>query len=305
MLTKSRFAITALAATLVLAPAAGAQMVRRQGPPPAAYRSAELSAGSTEVPMVGEGGVVLEVRINGQGPYRFALDTGAGGGGRISPALVKKLGLKPAGEVVTGDPSGKNTQTLQIIEVDLLTLSGASFKGVKLMARDAPQPPGGPGAGLDGVLGIALFKDHLLTLDYPARKVRIEAGDLPPVDNREIIAFQMPHGVPAIKMKVGDLEVDADVDSGNMNGEVTLPGSYIDKVPLQKEPVVVGRGRTGFNEFEIKQSPLKGAVRIGDRTVESPRVDFVEIFPVANVGHAFLRRFVVTIDQKNLRMRFR
>ena len=177
MTTKSRFAMAALAALPLLAPAVGAQIIRRGGPPPAAYRSVELPSGSTEVPMVEEGGVVLEVRINSQGPYRFALDTGAGGGGRISTALVQKLGLKPAGEVVTGDPSGKNTQTLQIVEADTLTLGGAVFKGVKLMARDLPQPPGGPGAEFDGVLGIALFKDHLLTLDYPAKKVRIEAGE--------------------------------------------------------------------------------------------------------------------------------
>ncbi|MFL6195531.1 MAG: retropepsin-like aspartic protease [Thermoanaerobaculia bacterium] len=305
MRTKSRFALAALAAALVMAPAAGAQVIRRQGPPPEPYRSFELPSGSTEVPMMGEGSVVLEVRINGQGPYRFALDTGAGGAGRISLELARKLGLKPAGEVITGDPSGKNTRSLQLVEMDTLTLGGAAFKGVRLMARDLPQPPGGQEAELDGVLGIGLFKNHLLTLDYPARKVRIEAGELPPVDGREIVAFRMPNGVPAIKMKIGGLELDTDVDSGNMRGEVTLPASYIGKVPLEKEPVVVGHGRTGFNEFEIKQAPLKGAVQIGSRIVENPRVDFVEIFPVANVGHAFLRRFVVTIDQKNLRMRFR
>jgi hypothetical protein len=59
-----------------------------------------------------------------------------------------------------------------------------------------------------------------------------------------------------------------------------------------------------FREFEIRQAPLKGAVRLGSHAVEKPLVDFIEVFPHANVGHAFLRRFVVTVDQKNGRIRF-
>lgn len=90
-----------------------------------------------------------------------------------------------------------------------------------------------------------------------------------------------------------------------MRGELVLPASYIGKVPLEKELEVVGHGRTAFNEFEIKQAPLRGAVRIGSQSVEWPLVDFVEIFPHANIGHAFLRRFAEAIDQKNHRIRFR
>jgi hypothetical protein len=40
-------------------------------------------------------------------------------------------------------------------------------------------------------------------------------------------------------------------------------------------------------------------------TVENVRIDFVEIFPQANLGAAFLRRFVVTVDGKNRRLRLR
>lgn len=35
------------------------------------------------------------------------------------------------------------------------------------------------------------------------------------------------------------------------------------------------------------------------------RLDFVEIFPVANIGNVLLRRFTVTLDGKNHRIRFR
>lgn len=291
---------------VLLAVASNAQEpVRRMGPPPKPFSSAEMSAASVEVPMLDGEGILVEVRIDGKGPYRFALDTGAAGGGRVDRKAAEALGLKIVGEAVAGDPSGRNRETVKIAQASTVTLGGATFHDVRLLVRDLPQRPDGSGPEIDGVLGIGLFQDHLLTLDYPARRVRIEKGELPPADGREVLGFESPRGIPQIRLKVGDVEVETDVDSGNMNGELVLPSTYIGKVPLDGEPRVVGKGRTGFNEFEIKQAPLKGSVSVGTRSVERPRVDFVELFPHANIGHAFLSRFAVTIDQKNRRIRFR
>jgi aspartyl protease len=299
----SRLAAT-LAACLVLVTALEAQIqVRREGPPPRPFERSEMTPASTEVPMLSAENVLVEVRIDGKGPYRFELDTGAAGGGRIGRDLATKLSLKTVGQAISGDPSGKNRETVDIVEAGSLAIGDATFSTVKLAVRDLPAAPGR--SAPDGILGFGLFQDYLLVLDYPARRVRIEKGELPPADNREILDFVERRGIPSVKLQVGDLEVSADVDSGNSRGELVLPGSYIGKVPLEKEPVVVGRGRTASNEFEIKQAPLKGAVRIGAQSVERPLVDFVEIFPVANIGHAFLRRFAVTIDQKNHRIRFK
>jgi hypothetical protein len=297
---------TTLLVCLVFATAVEAQVpIRREGPPPKPFERSEMSAASTEVPMLADDTVLVEVRIDGKGPYRFALDTGAAGGGRVSRALATQLGLKVVGQAIGGDPSGKNREAADIVEAGSLAVGGATFHGVKLVVRELPPVPGQPQPESDGVLGIGLFQDHLLTLDYPGHRVRIEKGELPPADGREVVEFENPRGVPMIKLKIGDLEVAADVDSGNMRGELVLPASYLSKVQLDGEPKVVGRGRTGYNEFEIKQAPLKGAVRIGGQSVDHPKVDFVEIFPHGNIGYAFLRRFAVTVDQKNHRIRFR
>jgi hypothetical protein len=277
--------------------------IRREGPPPKPYSGFEMPSPVIEVPMLAGDEVLLEVRVDGKGPYRFALDTGAARGGRIDAKLAKTLGLPVMGRAMTGDGSGKNRQDSEIVQAHTLTLAGASFHDVELLARDFQF---GPGAAFDGVLGIGLFKELLLTLDYPARRVRIETGELPAAEGHpEILDFTDPHGVPEIALKIGDVELRADVDSGNTKGEVVLPASYIGKVPLEKDPVVVGHGRTGFNEFEIKQAPLKGGLRIAGQTVENIRVDFIDIFPHANLGATFLRRFVVTIDGKNQRLRLR
>jgi len=297
---RQRFALVLVC--FLLGPGAVAQVqIRREGPPPKPYSAFELSSPVVELPMLEGDEVLLEVRVDGQGPYRFALDTGAARGGRIDAKLAKTLGLSVVGRAMTGDGTGKNRQESEIVQAHTITVGGASFQDVELLARDFQS---GPGVGLDGVLGIGLFQDLLLTLDYPARRVRIETGELPsPEGHPEILDFTIPHGIPEIALKIGDVELRADVDSGNMKGEVVLPASYIGKVPLEKDPVVVGHGRTSFNEFEIKQAPLKGALSIAGQSVENVRVDFIEIFPQANLGAAFLRRFVVTVDGRNRRLR--
>jgi hypothetical protein len=304
-MTSLRSALAVLAIVAYASSVSAQQPVRRQGPPEKPFSSAEMSAPFVEVPMLAGEGIVVEVSVNGKGPYKFALDTGAAGGGRISPKIVEALGLPAVGEVMGGDPSGQNSRSMKIVEAGSLTIGGATFHKVQLVVREFPKRRNATAAEYEGVLGIGLFQDLLLTLDYPARRVRIEKGELPPVDDKEIVAFENPFGIPQIRLKIGDLEVETDVDSGNMNGELVLPASYIGKVPLESEPKVVGKGRTGFNEFEIKQAPLKGGVRIGSQVVERPRTDFVEIFPHANIGHAFLSRFAVTLDQKNRRIRFK
>lgn len=277
---------------------------RREGPP-RPYSELVMASPAAEEPMLPGEEIIVEVEVNGRGPYRFSLDTGAGDAGSINRPLARELGLAVVGQAVTGDPSGRNQRQIDIVEARSLKFGDATFKQVPLSVRDVPPNRPADAPDFDGMLGIQLFEGLLLTLDHPARRVRIEKGELPPADGQDIVDFDNPNGVPSVLVKIGDLEIPADVDCGNVQGEIVLPARYIDKVPLQREPVVVGRARTGFNEFEIKQAPLKGSVRIGRHEIENPKVDFVEIFPHANIGNRLLRRFVVTIDGKNQRIRFR
>jgi len=111
------------------------------------------------------------------------------------------------------------------------------------------------GEPVDGILGFRLFSGCLFTLDYPANRVRLERGELPPVDGREVIAFTAERGVPAIRLQVDSLWVDADVDAGAPGG-FTLPQSLAAKLPLASAPRVVGHARTVSNEFEITAAEL-------------------------------------------------
>src|SRR5688572_31876065 len=76
--------------------------------PASAQDIAGLSVSGTcaSVPILPAAIPVVEVTIGGKGPYKFAIDTGAQGHGRISAELAEELRLPKVGEVGTPAPGG-------------------------------------------------------------------------------------------------------------------------------------------------------------------------------------------------------
>ena len=245
---------------------------------------------------------VVTAMVNGQGPFRFAIDTGAAGSLRLDSTLVARLGLEKVGEVRGGDPSGRNSRVMDLVEVQSLEIGGARFEGMTAAVRDYNERR--MGDPVDGILGFGLFADCLLTLDYPGNRVKIERGELPAANGRDVLAFGLERGVPSVRLQVDSLWVNADVDAGSMGG-FSLPASFADRLPLASAPRVVGRARTVSNEFEITAAELRGTVRLGANEFPGPTISFQPAFPMANVGSRVLRDFAITFDQKHRRMRLK
>jgi CubicO group peptidase (beta-lactamase class C family) len=242
----------------------------------------------------------VNVMINGQGPFRFALDTGAAGSARIDSAVAAKLGLEKIGQARSGDPSGLNMHVMDLVRIGTLEIGGARFEGMSAAVHSSNERRLAEEA--DGILGFALFKNCLLTLDYPANRLRVDRGELPAPNGGDVIAFTSEQGIPLVRLRVDSLTVDAHVDAGSMGG-LSLPIALAEKLPLASPLRTVGRGRTVSNEFEIKAAELNGTASLGGQEFSHPTIDFQPIFPFANVGSRVLRDFRVTFDQKNGRMR--
>lgn len=255
---------------------------------------------SVELPMKMRGLTpAVEVMVNGKGPFLFAIDTGAQGAARIDSSLVAQLGLKPTGQIQGGDGSGQNTRTMETFTLDSINVGGLNFKAVEAPSRNYNVSPNVP--KIDGILGFNLFADYLLTLDYPAQKVRIERGELPAVDGKDVLSFDSPRGVPVVEILVGSQTLKADIDSGNMVGGFMLPTALVEKSALASEPVVVGRARTVTSDVEIKQVRLKDAIHLGGFEFADPTVTYPSL-SAGNIGSKILSNFVLTFDQKNRRV---
>ena len=244
---------------------------------------------------------VVEVKLNGQGPFALAIDTGSGMQADIDPSVATQLQLTPKGRVRSGDPSQVNDRDLETSIIDSVSLGGVEFRQVTTVIRKQRITADYP--DVDGILGFPLFTEYLLTLDYPAMQVRLVRGSLPAANDADILPFEIENRIPVIQLAIGRMKVKAHLDTGNFVAGFILPEDLIEHIPLASPPVTVGRARSISNQIEIKQAQLNDTIRIG-------RFDFpqaVVSFPAlsnTNIGFKVLRDFTLTFDQKGRRVKF-
>lgn len=255
-----------------------------------------------EIPLGLEGGMpAIELMVNGQGPFLFGIDTGAQGGSRIDSSLVEKLKLKSSGQVQATDGSGRNPQTVETVKLDSIAIGNLRFTDVEAGSRNfknSPRP-----IKVDGILGLSLFSEYLVTLDFPKKMLRFERGELPKSDGAEILDYKSERGIPLVELSVGSTKIDAHLDSGNSIGEFVLPAAFVEKLTKSSEPRVVGRARSASGEMEIKQVQIKEIVRLGRHEFPDATITFPALGNVGNVGAKILSQFALTFDQQHQRLR--
>lgn len=275
---------------------------------PGAAGRIKLPATPVEVTMGHWGGrPVVEARINGQGPFKLLIDTGTTYAAIVDDALVTKLKLPVAGS--TRLP-GEETD-VDVLEIATLAIGDAEFSSVRGIRATDAGVAFLAGEGIRGILGLRLFQDCLLTLDFPKRHVRLESGELPAPDG-ETVEYSADekndYGV-TVTLSLAGVPVKAHLDTGSP-ALVTMLNKLQEKLPLKGKPQVVGRARTPQGEAEVRSATLAGVLRLGQHEWTNPRINFADLGPMVehdagNIGSRLLREFAVTLDQKNHRVRFR
>lgn len=258
---------------------------------------------------------VVEVKLNGQGPFAFMIDTGAGMQADIDTSVAARLHLPPSGRAINGDPSGENDREVATVTIDSIMIGGAVAKGTRArrtgdgvvefrnvtaivrphkITKDYPE--------VDGILGFALFSDYLLTLDYPAMEVRLARGALPPANGADILNFEIENRVPIVELAIGKIKVPAHIDSGNFVAGFILPEEIVEQLQLLSQPAPVGSARSVSNRIELQQVQLRSSIRLGGFEYSQPTITFPALSDT-NVGYKILREFTLTFDQKNGRLK--
>ena len=233
------------------------------------------------------------VTINGRGPFRFIVDTGTGGDAIVSPELAGQLDLPITGEARLNDPTGRGGQDARIRKIDTLRVAGVNFYAVRAIEHALPVRDG----ACQGMLGFTLFKDFLLTLDYVNGRMILATGELAPDGEKSVLPFRMPDGVPIARLRIGNRDIEAQIDSGGAG--LSLPERLIPELRLFAEPVLFAKGESLSTRFKIKVARLASDVRMGDITLDRPWVEINPVFPLANFGSCPLQHFIVTFDQEN------
>ena len=283
---------------------AAVQAQTRVGPQVPVPTGIEVPREGVTVPMQDmEGRPVVELKINGKGPYRFILDTGAMTT-VVSDELSHELSLAPpAGVQVASIGDGPAPA---IVLIHDLRVGNAVLKDVIAAAM----PLGGLLKGENaprGVLSAACFPGYLLTYDYPGKRILIRKGALASADSKSIFQYTEGQVLPTVPVRIAGHDAQVHLDTGTAFG-LTLPMKFLAELPLASQPKEAGTVRTGDGEFPVSIARVNGTIELGKYRLGVDEVRFSDARPgrgpaVGNIGYSVLRDFVVTLDSKNQRIR--
>lgn len=238
---------------------------------------------------------VIEVTIDGKGPYPFIVDTGAMAS-LASADLVAELGLPAIGRAMVGDPSGGAPTTVDVYQAGELTLAGAPFRSIRLIGLGDPGLFASLG-GAKGILSVNALAGNVVELDFSSGTLAMSPGQLADGDGSMPYAGDLP--IPSLDIDVAGHVVRADLDTGNGRG-IALPSALRDSLQLAGEPVAdTLHMLTGA--YEAWSATLAGTVTVGGNAVANPRVSFQDVFPQATVGPEVLAGMRLLVDPLNRR----
>ncbi len=156
------------------------------------------------------GRVVAEVMVDGKGPFRFIIDTGANQS-TIAPRLAAALGLTPSAREPIRIAGVTGTAVVPSVRIESLRAGALNIAHTRLPVIWSPIM-----AGADGILGAAGLDKDTLLVDFQRNAVEIRrAGSGVNAGNVRLRAARLQGGLLSVPGEVGDVRVTAIIDTGS------------------------------------------------------------------------------------------
>jgi hypothetical protein len=239
---------------------------------------------------------ILELMINGTGPYSFIFDTGSSTH-IIDKELSNKLNLEVIGEDPLQTPGSDDKLMSKKVLISNIALAGIEISEVvmnTMSIRDL--------VSVDGILSPDALKDYLMTIDYPNGELILDSAKLNAAD-KNVTIFMQKHNAITFNIFIDGNKLEAHLDSGNPGG-IDIPFSFKDKLHFKVEPTEDGVINTPVASFKKWKATLSGDVEVGNAIYKNPDVNLVEGFQFVNLGYRIIRDLRITIDKKNNLIKF-
>ena len=237
-----------------------------------------------------DGRIYVEARVNGEGPFAFAVDTGASGMGRTDASLTSRLGLPVELSGTTSD--GVVTAKVDVTRFASLDLGGFVRRDLSVITRDYSSRAA-PEAKFAGIIGRGFFEDGLLVVDYPSQTLTFTRGAGLTRGAAGVLAYDRAFRVP---VTIGSVVAEGNLDTG-ANVAFVMPKSLFDRVG--GGPVAAaGAGRLTNSTVDTGRATVAGPFRIGGGTLSDVEVRVSESYPELLVGAHALQHFALLIDQR-------
>lgn len=245
---------------------------------PPAVLDDSLAIGGTEIDAKAIASrMTVPVRVNGTGPYRFIVDSGADSsvvGERIALALNLPAGRRTILNSIT------DSQYVDRVLVEELELGPTKVRDLELPVlreRDL---------GAHGMLGLDALVEQRLMLDFEKRLITVDDArtPLPKFDGEIVVTARLRKGQLILtEVRAGNQQVDAVVDTGSevTIGNFALRDKLLRRNPKQFSEIEV-TGVTGTtSRLQIARLPM---LRIGGVTMQNVTVAFADVPPFQVFG---------------------
>lgn len=245
----------------------------------------ELRADTADLPLLGTPTLPLvEVMINGHGPYRFLIDLGS------NVVVVRNaVAASAEGAVLVDRPRG------DIIRFDSISLGALVLRSVVAAGYDS--------LDVDGVLGYNVLQYHSFDLDYPGQRLTIHTSELPAPDFREILPYSVDGRMPMLLVRIGSDSLRVNLDTGASEW-LTIPPALQDGIRWAGQ---VRPGRMTWNNQtgaqQVHEGTLLDPLEIGPIVLSDV---LVYINPDADgpwLGSSAMRHARWSFDPRNQRVR--
>ena len=219
----------------------------------------------------------VEVGVNGVGPYRFVVDSGADSsvvGLRVAESLRLPLG-SPA---VLNGMTARNI--VDRVKVDRLSLGSTVIRDLELPALEESH------LGGDGLIGIDALVQQRLMMDFDKRQIRVEDARQPIKTypgEIVIIAKRRRGQLILTQVRANGLPLDAVIDTGS---EVTIGNSALrDKLLRRNRDKFWKAQITGVTGVTVNlDMAIVRELRLGPITMQNVPMAFADVPPFALFG---------------------
>lgn len=279
-------------ALLFLTAVAGAMASAQEREP---IRSAIEFSGESLTVSLNDGSIhpITMVRMGDDEEFKFVVDTGASVN-VIDQAIAEARGFDIVGETSIGAPGGDKIP-VDIVRVPMTEIGSGVLVDAEFVTMDIDSMTGGL---MQGVIGLHVFEDYLLTFDQSRNQIRVSRESLTE-DEEGVISYKESGGHIQIEVAVAGTIVETHVDTGSM-ASFTLPIELKSRMPLKKESFFRSGARLVGGNRNIERARLDGDIILAGHRYEDPSVGFMDPSPgYGNVGSRILSDYVMSIDQAN------
>ena len=218
------------------------------------------------------GRIWAPVTIDGKGPLRLVLDTGASRSA-LTPAALNKLGIQPDLDrmvLLRGTTGSARVPTVRVGQVEIGDL--LAERQTMVVVDDAF-------GGADGVLATTALRDRRILADFRRDRIEItrSSGERAPLGFTTLRIKLLDRHVPWVEAMVGGVRVKAVIDTGAQStiGNLALRDALLAKrreVDPREEGVI---GVTG--DLQEGRSMAAPAIQLDRIMVRRARINFVDL----------------------------